>query len=248
MKAIMLAAGVGKRLYGDSGEQPPKSLLEFEGETLMRRHIETLKSLGIDSLTLVLGYRADEIGAEAKAVGGDFVKIIHNPDFRRGPVVSLWLARETLRGGDDVLFMDADVLYHPSLIRRLIEARPANCFLYDEAFEHGEEPVTLCLRGGEPVEFGKKIQGSFDAKGEWPGFLKLGPAMAAGLADSLQAYIDADDLDNAYEPAMRDLLLEQPKGTFAYLDITGEPWIEIDFPEDLERARLEILPRIRDLG
>lgn len=248
MKAIMLAAGVGKRLYGDSGEQPPKSLLQFEGKSLMRRHVETLMDLGVESMTLVVGYRAEEIMAEAKAAGGDFVTFIHNPEFRRGPVVSLWLARDVLKSGDDILFMDADVLYHPSLIENLIEAEAENCFLYDEAFEHGDEPVTLCLVGGEPVEFGKKVQGEFDSKGEWPGFLKLGPEMAAGLADSLQTYIDAEDLDNAYEPAMRDLLLAQPAGTFGYLDVTGEPWIEIDFPDDLNRARDDILPRIRAKG
>ncbi len=244
MKAIMLAAGVGSRLYGDSGGQPPKALLEFEGKTLMRRHIETLRRRGLEGMTLVVGYRADEIMAEAKAAGGDFVRFIHNPDFRRGPVVSLWLARDVLRDHSDALFMDADVLYHPSLIERLIDSEPENCFLYDEAFEHGDEPVTLCLNEGEPVEFGKAVSGTFDAKGEWPGFLKLGPEMGAKLADALQTYIDADDLDAPYEPAMRDVLLAEPRGTFGYEDITGEPWIEIDFPEDLERARGEILERI----
>lgn len=248
MQAIMLAAGVGKRLYGDNGEQPPKSLLEFEGKTLMRRHLETLTGLGIDGLTLVVGYRAEEIGGAARAAGGDFVRLIHNPDFRRGPVVSLWLAREVLRGGDEVLFMDADVLYHPSLIGRLVDSRHANCFLFDADFEPGDEPVKLCLRGEQPVEFGKQVEGSFDRVGEWPGFLRLGPDMAVALADALQTYIDADDLDAPYEPAMRDVLLSQPAGTFGIEDITGAPWIEIDFPEDLARARDEILPRIQAIG
>ncbi|MFV2093337.1 MAG: hypothetical protein ACC634_09660, partial [Hyphomicrobiales bacterium] len=35
-----------------------------------------------------------------------------------------------------------------------------------------------------------------------------------------------------------------PSGTFAFEDITGTPWIEIDFAADIERAKVEILPRI----
>ena len=250
MKAIMLAAGVGSRLYGDHGEQPPKSLLEFGGRTLLRRHIDILRDLGLEGMTLVVGYRSDEIMAEAEAAGGDFVDFVHNPEFRRGTVVSLWCAREVLRGGGDVLFMDADVLYHPSLIGRLVETGHDNCFLYDTGFEHGDEPVKLCLKDGEPVEFGKEIlvEGPFESMGEWPGFLKLGPAMAGELAGVLQGYVDRDDKDAAMEPAVRDLLLAQPHGTFAVEDVTGEPWIEIDFPEDLERAQGEILDRIEAIG
>lgn len=249
MQAIMLAAGVGSRLYGDTGGQPPKSLLEIGGKTLMQRHIEILEDLGFSGMTLVVGYRSDEIMAEAKAAGGDFVSFVHNPDFRRGTVVSLWHARDVLRSSDPVVFMDADVLYHASLIGRLKDTAHDNCFLYDTAFEHGDEPVKLCLKDGEPVEFGKQVlvEGPFDSVGEWPGFLKLGPEMGAKLADVLQDYVDRDDLDAAMEPAVRDLLLAQPHGTFAVEDVTGEPWIEIDFPEDLERARGEILDRISAL-
>ena len=42
------------------------------------------------------------------------------------------------------------------------------------------------------------------------------------------------------------MLLAAPRGTFGFEDITGLPWIEIDFPEDLRRAREDIVPRLRD--
>ena len=47
-----------------------------------------------------------------------------------------------------------------------------------------------------------------------------------------------------YEETIRDVLLTSPRGTFAFEDITGIPWIEIDFAVDIERANTEILPRI----
>ena len=43
------------------------------------------------------------------------------------------------------------------------------------------------------------------------------------------------------------MLLAAPPGNFAVEDVTGLPWVEIDFPEDLEKARSEILPRLEDL-
>jgi len=50
--------------------------------------------------------------------------------------------------------------------------------------------------------------------------------------------------NDPYEETIRDVLLTSPRGTFAFEDITGLPWIEIDFAVDIERANSEILPRI----
>ncbi len=242
----MLAAGVGRRLYGDSDGQPPKSLLRFDGLTLLARHVKTLEAHGVDGLTLVVGYRKDELIAEAEAAskGPGYVQFKENPRFREGANLSLWTARETLRSGDDVLIMDADVLYHPELIGKLVRAEAPDCLLLDRDFEPTDEPVRLCFKGGDPVEFRKNVQGDFDVVGEWPGFLKLSPGTAARLADACQAYVDAEDWDVTYEEAVRDVLLSAPSGSFAYEDATGVPWIEIDFPEDVERAENEILPRL----
>jgi len=247
MKAVMLAAGVGRRLYGDDRHQPPKALLMFDGKTLLARHIELLVELGIEELVIVVGHRKSEIVAEAEVVAPKgFVRFLYNPRYRGGPVLSLWTAREVLRCGADILFMDADVLYHRHLLERLVASPHVNCFLVDRDFEPGDEPVKLCITGGYPVEFGKKVAGAFDVVGEWPGFLKLAPAIAAKLADACQGFVDRGELAAPYEPAMREVLLAEPKGTFGYEDITGVPWIEIDFPSDLLRAEKHVLPHLND--
>jgi len=246
MKAIMLAAGVGRRLFGDDYAQPPKCLLEFGGKTLLQRHLENLQALGVDGMTLVLGHRAAEIMVEAGDKSpSEYVEGVFNPYYRGGPVVSLWMARNTLREGDDVLFMDADVLYHPDILDRLVSSQHADCFLFDREVEDGDDPVRLCLNDGVPVDFGKKIAGNFTEVGEWPGFLKLSAEMAARLADVLDVYINAARMHDPYEPAMRDVLKGRPHGTFAIVDVSDLPWIEIDFAEDLERAEKEILPLIQ---
>jgi len=245
MKAIMLAAGVGRRLYGDDYEQPPKALLPFGGRTLLDRHVENLQALGVDQLVMVLGHRADEIIAAAHAAAGrGYIHPIHNPQYRGGPIISLWCARDVMRSGDDVLFMDADVLYHPTMLERLIRSEHDNCFLFDGDIEDGDDPVRVCLKDGLMVDFGKKITGDFDRVGEWPGFMKMSPRIASRVADACQDFIDTARMHATYEEAMREVLMDEPPGTFGIEDISGIPWIEIDFPADLIRAEKHILPRI----
>jgi len=248
MKAIMLAAGVGRRLFGDDHDRPPKALLEFGGKSLLRRHLETLTALGFDELSLVVGYRKDELLAEAhRFVSRRFVHPVHNPRYHEGSVVSLWTAREVLRSGAPVVIMDADVLYDPRLMERLVGAAHENCFLFDRDFEPGDEPVKLCIRDGRPVDFGKQVSGAFDVIGEWPGFLKLGPAMAARMADACREVMDGDGVDAPCEDAMRKILVEAPGDAFGVEDITGLPWIEIDFPVDVSHAETRVLPRLPEV-
>lgn len=244
MKAVMLAAGRGTRLSGFDDSHPPKSLLRFGGRSLLDRHIATLKALGIEELALVVGYRAEALRAEAAALGaGGFVRFLDNPHYTRGSVVSLWTAREVLREGE-TLYMDADVLYDPVLLRRLMASPAPTCFPIDRAFEEGDEPVKLCLRAGRPVEFRKVIGDvAFDTVGEWVGFIRMAADFAAALAAETERFVTEGRLDEPCEEAMRAVLLSgtAPAGIE---DITGLPWIEIDFPEDVIRAEREILPRI----
>ncbi len=246
MKALMLAAGTGSRLSGGDDGHPPKALLKFGGVSLLARHLDHLSELGIQELALVVGYSSGQIIGEIDALGAaERVTIIENGNYRQGSSVSLWCAREVLAGGEDVLFMDADVLYHGEVLRRLMDAEGGNCFTFDAEVADDDEPVKLCIRGGHPVEFRKKISGQFDRVGEWPGFVKLSAEWAAKLAERLGQYVEAGRTAEPYEEAIRDLLLEAAPGTFAIVEISGIPWIEIDFDEDRRRAIDVILPAIK---
>jgi choline kinase len=244
MRAIMLAAGVGARL-GAGEASPPKVLLEFGGKSLLRRHLDILRAAGVSDLVLVLGYRAELIEREIAACGArDFVTTTLNPDFRNGSIVSLWVARDTLRRGGDILLMDGDVLYDRRILERLIGTRHANCFLMDRDFEPGDEPVKLCIRDGRIVDFEKKVEHAHDYAGESVGFFRFGETVCRALADAVESGVAAGRAKDMYERAIRDVLLAGPAERFGFEDVTGLPWIEIDFPEDVERARREVLPRI----
>jgi len=249
MKAVILAAGVGKRL-GAGPDHPPKALLRFSGKSLLARHLEILRHAGVDEAVVAVGYRADLFERELASIGAGgpvpFARCVLNPDYREGSIVSLWTIREELAAGGDVLLMDADVLYDHRLMERLVESRHANCFLMDRDIEPGEEPVKLCVRAGEIVDFHKRVRNAYDYCGESVGFFRLSPKIAGRLSETAAAYIAAGRREEWYEEAVRDVLLAAPRGTFGFEDITGLPWIEIDFPEDLRRAREDIVPRLRD--
>lgn len=245
MKVIILAAGIGKRL-GNSGNDKPKCLLEFNGVSLLKRHLDILSGLNVDEILIVYGYRKELIDAEIKGlVLQNPVRTVFNPDYTSGSIVSFWCARELLQSGDDIVLMDADVLYEPSILQSLIETDKENCFLLDRDFETGEEPVKLCVLDNQLVDFRKQIDQDliFDYQGESVGFFRFSPEMSGKLATRAQYYIDNNKKDEPYEEVIRDLLLSE-KDSFAFEDITGLPWIEIDFPEDIERANSNILNNI----
>ncbi len=242
MQAIMLAAGVGARLSKNDENYLPKCLLQFDSKSLLARHIEILKTHGVEKLTLVIGYRAEDVRAELTAIGAnDFVETVMNPDYRGSSMISLSCAGKSMRSGAEILFMDADVLYHPVLIEKLTTPSENSCIIYDTNFEPGDEPVKLCVKDGAIVEFSKNVEARYDTVGEWPGFVKWSPAAAEKIAGIIDRMIKED---LPYEAAFREYLLGLNNSSIICENIAGLPWIEIDFPEDLTRARDIILPAI----
>ncbi len=242
-RALLLAAGIGRRL----GVDHPKCLLELGGHTLLERHLRLLHAMGVPGLTIGVGYQSERIQAVARAVNpGLELAFIHNPRYREGSVLTLWRLREVLRGGAPVLVLDADVLYDERMLERLLRSPHDNVFLLDRDFEDGDEPVKLCVRDGRLVEFRKRAEVACDHCGESVGFFRFSAETAAALAARTQRYIREGKRDAPHEEAIRDLLLERPEA-FGWEDVTGLPWLEIDFLEDVERARREVLPRLRPL-
>ena len=239
---------MGNRLAEFSGGLP-KCLLEFNGVNLLTRHVRILERNRIPELLIVTGYRSDAITSVLAELSTSVnISTVYNPDFRAGSILSLHAAKDTLLCGDEVLLMDADVLYHPDILKRLIESRHPDCFLLDRDFIPGPEPVKLCVAGGRLVEFRKQLDPAlaYDLMGESVGFFKFSPDIATGLLRRAGEYIDAGKKNEPYEEIIRDLLLEYPD-KFSFEDITGYPWLEIDFPEDVTRANDEILPKIEDI-
>ncbi len=245
-KALILAAGIGNRL-GDTANNQPKCLLSFNGISLIERHLQALAANGIENVVIVVGYQAEALSNIISAYKTPLnVSFVENPDFTEGSVVSLWTLRNHLQSGEDVLLMDADVLYSHDMIKRLVTTEHKNTFLLDRDFEAGDEPVKLCVNDkGLMVEFRKLVDRdlTYDFAGESVGFFRFSASMSDKLARQCENYINGGQREEHYEEAIRDLLLAEPKA-FGYEDVTGIAWVEIDFPEDIQRAQTEILPQL----
>lgn len=245
MHAVILAAGVGRRLADINGQRP-KSLLEFDNVSLLARHLHILRYYGIIHITVVTGFKANQISAELERhADGMAIQIRYNDNFQNGSVVSLHMAADVLREGRPILLMDADVLYDHKILGRLINSQHDNCFLLDRDFEAGEEPVKLCVRNGHLIDFRKQIDKNlrFDFQGESVGFFRFSPAMARTITTACNDYLEANRQEEPYEEVLRDQLHAAPE-SFGYEDITGMPWIEIDYAADIEAAERRILPNI----
>jgi choline kinase len=66
--------------------------------------------------------------------------------------------------------------------------------------------------------------------------VRLSPAVAAELARRADAYIVEGQVGLEYEEPVRDMVLAAADGAFGFAEVTGLPWIEIDFPADVRRA------------
>ena len=66
-------------------------------------------------------------------------------------------------------------------------------------------------------------------------------SLAIGLAERAKAYVELGQTSLEYEEPIRDMILAGPPERFGFEDISGLPWTEIDFPEDVVKAR-ELLP------
>ena len=246
MRAIILAAGLGLRLQQPPGEQFPKCLLRFDGVTLLERHVQMLEAVGVDEVVLALGFQPELVEAELKRAGRAVPEIFLNPRYDLGSVLTAHTVADALTRGGDVLLMDADVLYDERMLNALIAGEHANRLLIDRDFEAGDEPVKLCLKDGVPVELRKQLAVGldYDTIGESVGFFRLTEAAARRFAQIVASYVDSGRANLPHEEAVRDLLLERSH-TFETADVTGFPWIEIDFPNDVARATEEVLPQLQ---
>ncbi len=239
MKAIILAAGVGKRLWPVT-QHHPKCLIQIGGRSLLARYLDSLAGVGIKEAVLVVGYKQDMIRAAAgSGLSGVAVRYLESDQYQRGSITSLWRAREELNG--DALVMDADVLFHRLILKRLVDSPHPTALLMDESVTQTGEECMVVAQGGRVIALTKKMPSKYDLAGEGVGFLKVRGADTGPLIRSVQSHVERGQLDMEYEDALLEFFGEVKVG---YERIGGLPWTEIDFEDDIVRAEREVLPRL----
>jgi choline kinase len=213
--------------------------------------ISQAKSAGVDEVVLAVGFRHDLFAAELERLAWQpRPELVKNERFHLGSVLTVQTVAAAMARGGSGLVMDADVLYDERIMAALAAGeKPVNRVLIDREFESGDEPVKLCVRDGVPIELRKQPAADlqFDVIGESVGFFRFDQAGARRLAVIVANYGESDRADTPHEEAVRDLLQESSR-LFEVTDVTGAPWIEIDFPIDVARAASEVRPQLLPLS
>lgn len=235
MRGIILAAGRGRRLESAlSGE--PKCLIEFGGVALVEHQIRALSSVGVEEFVIVVGYKQQDIRARLEHCRARII-FVENPIYdTTNTLYSLWLARDYF--DQSFIYANGDVLFDHRLVSRLAGQEPGSRFACVRA-RCGLEEVKVVVEGGRIMEIGKRLSRG-PCFGEFVGVARFEDEDNACFAEIISRCIRDEENWMCYFEYAVDLLA-RARPLYA-ADISDLPVIEIDFPEDLERARQEVFP------
>jgi choline kinase len=231
MQAIILAAGTSSRLRPLTNHTP-KCLLSVGGVPLLQRTLQALPADRIRRVVIVIGFQADLLREFVGHLALPFpVTFVSNPRFAEtNNNSSLWRAASE-SAGRDILLMDSDILFHPALIRRLLDAPYRTALLLREKGDLGPEEIKVSIDGADQVRrIGKEIP-TVEAAGESIGIEKFSSDAAAHLFSILS---ERHTINEFYERSFQEII---DGGTAVHVVRCGDlPCMEIDTVEDFERA------------
>jgi choline kinase len=233
MVAVILAAGISSRLRPLT-DALPKSLLSVAGKPLLQRTLEALAGNGIDRCVIVTGYQAPMIETFAESLRSSLqVSFVHNRSYATtNNNYSLWLTRAAVLG-EELLLLDADILFAPGILTRLLESSHPDALVMRRTQHAGPEEIKIELDAvGRVRSIGKDI-GQHSANGESLGIEKFSRTTTAHLFRVLERRKDRYEF---YEASFQEMI---EQGVALYVVESGsDPCIEIDTPDDLLAAEL----------
>jgi choline kinase len=112
MHAIILAAGYGRRMQPLS-DRCHKALLPIAGDTILGRLVDSLDAIGVHDVTVVTGYRADDVIAFLRARKPPLrCTFVHNARWSEtNNIVSLSMALDAVPRDEDILLIECDLIF-----------------------------------------------------------------------------------------------------------------------------------------
>ncbi len=219
MKVVILAAGKGSRL-GDP--DLPKPLTELaNGKSLLGLQLEHLsQSVSLDDVLVVVGFHKERIMDQFPDL-----LYVYNPDFAQENT-SKSLLRALRKVQEDVLWLNGDVVFHPSVLKSVLSFKKT-CMLVNRGPVAEEEVKYRCDPQGHIVEVSKQVAAP---EGEALGINFFKSADLALLRAQLELCAPNDYFEKAIEFGIEEDLEVWP------VVIDDALCTEVDFPEDLERA------------
>jgi choline kinase len=245
MKVVSLMAGTSSRLKPLT-DDCHKVLLGIGEKLLMEHHLNAFEEVGIDEAVFVIGYRGDliksRIGNNHKGIK---ITYVYNQDYAtRNVDYSLYRAKDAVKGFP-FIYLEADLLFHPEIMRKILESPDENCLCVDRT-PKSHMVDTLVLGGrGQVEKLVFKEHGNIDilthenAVGEFLPMIRF----SKESADIIFEELEKNNFEGPF--TLYDIfgrVFKTRETGYVYSD--NLPWVEIDTHQDLERARKDVCPRL----
>ena len=239
MQAIILAAGMGRRL-GTLTNNNTKCMVEVNGIKLIDRTLDTLAEVGIKRVVLVVGYNAqnvvDHVGEEYRGMS---ITYVENKVYdKTNNIYSLFLAREYLLA-DDTLLLESDLIFETDVVRKIVDDNYPNLALVDKYESWMDGTVVTLDEDNKIREFLGKDRfrySDIDRYYKTVNIYKFSKEFSAThYVPFLEAYCHALGNNEYYEQVLKVITLLDDSPLKA-LPLNGEKWYEIDDIQDLDIA------------
>ena len=239
MQALMLAAGMGKRL-GNYTKNATKCMVPVNGKTLIEYAIESLIYAGIKKFTMVVGYKKDVLKNFLKGKYPQIqIDFIDNDVYdSTNNIYSLYLARDVL-SSDDTILLESDLIFDKEIIREIVSSPEKNLAVVSH-FENWMDGTVTVLNEEKAI---KRIVSKSDF--DWNkvdsyyktvNIYKFSKEFSKNIyMPFLGAYQTAYSKNEYYETVLKVISYLDGDILKAHL-VDGSRWYEIDDPADLKIA------------
>lgn len=249
MQAIILAAGMGKRL-GEYTHDNTKCMLEVNGVRLIDRALAALKEVNVSRIVLVIGYKGQNVKDYVGTIyNGIPIEYVENPIYdKTNNIYSLYLAKDYLLKEDSIL-LESDIIFESSIIKKLVNTQYPSLALVDKFESWMDGTVVRIDENDRIIRLIDKSRFNFDDIDKYyktVNIYKFSKEFSARYyVPFLIAYCTALGDNEYYEQVLR-IILHLQDAPLKALPLSGERWYEIDDVQDLDIASGMFAPT-RDL-
>ena len=239
MQAIILAAGMGKRL-GELTKENTKTMVKVNGTTLIDRLLTQLSALDLKRILIVIGYEGEKlkqyISEKYQHLPIDYIP---NPIYdKTNNIYSLWLAREKLEE-DDTLLIESDLIFEDDIFRMLMTSEHQNAAVVAKYESWMDGTMVQLDEENNIINFVPKKAFKYEEAEHYYKTVNIykfdKEFIQKKYLPFLKAYIESMGNHEYYEQVLRVITLLDNYNLKA-IPLTGQKWYEIDDIQDLEIA------------
>ena len=245
MQAIILAAGMGRRLKKLT-QNNTKCMVKVNGVSLVDRLLHQLEHQSLSRIVIVVGYEGKKLMDYIETLGIQTpIEFIDNPVYdKTNNIYSLALAKDWLLREDTLLF-ESDLIVEDGVIE-MLKNDPRDTLALVDKYESWMDGTCVQLSEDDSiVNFvpGKRFNfADKDSYYKTVNIYKFGKEFSRSrYVPFLDAYSSALGNNEYYEQVLRVIAMLDDPGIKA-LRLSGQKWYEIDDVQDLDIAESLFAP------